>query len=457
MPKKKRGSKKDQAMKQNSNSRPSKKQKRGSPASLRSDENVNNTHTRFEQHSQSIAANDDFISLDFGDLPTTDVGDISNSRKRKRLQDDDNDDSEDITMFPWLPFRRSGSSSPRPSVKKILEDEATSLLAYLEPTKAEVRIREYLIHKIRTVINDIEPDVEVEVFGSFSTNLYLPNSDIDVVVQGDLRLRPIARALERSNVCSNPQVIEKASVPVIKFEDSLTGLKVDITLDSDSGINSAKCINKMLRDQPGLRPLTLLVKLFLSLRKHNEVFTGGLGGYAIVCMVMSFLQMHPKVASGEIDPVANIGTLLLEFFQLYGISFQMEELGICVLNRGSYYGKSRNIRSKNGKPVFTIRDPMDRNNDLGMKSYNAIYISKAFKSAYMVMTQRAFELEKMLSQNMLNPNNPNGLQLSIFSRVFYIPRDMANLREAMTDIYTNHLWVNDEAASSFNWETSELP
>ena len=63
-------------------------------------------------------------------------------------------------------------------------------------------------------------------------------------------------------------------------------------MDSDSGINSANCINMMIRQQPALRPLTLLIKLFLSLRKHNEVFTGGLGGYAIVCMVMNFLQVN---------------------------------------------------------------------------------------------------------------------------------------------------------------------
>ncbi|KAG2222174.1 hypothetical protein INT45_007191 [Circinella minor] len=410
----------------------------------------------------SLSANDDFISLNFDDLSTADTGadslNINNSRKRKRLQDeeDDNDNQPDLSLFPWFPFKRSGTSSPRPSVKKILENETSSLLAYLEPTKAESRMREYLIHKIRTVVKEIAPFAAVEVFGSFSTNLYLPNSDIDIVIQDKLRLSPIARALERAGVCSNPLVIQKASVPVIKLEDSLTGIKVDITLDSNSGIKSANCINKMIRQQPGLRPLTLLIKLFLSLRKHNEVFTGGLGGYAIVCMVMNFLQMHPKVAAGEIDPLENIGTLLLDFLQLYGISFQMEDLGISVNKKGSYYGKSRYIKSKNGKPIFAIRDPMDRENDLGMKSYNAMYICKAFRSAYMLMTHRAFELEKMLSKNMLNPNQSNGIQLSILSKVFYIPRDMEQLRETMIDVYSNHLWSGEEAAESFDWDDSEL-
>ncbi|KAI9495199.1 hypothetical protein BDB00DRAFT_900208 [Zychaea mexicana] len=332
-----------------------------------------------------------------------------------------------------------------------LENETASLLAYLEPTKAEVTMRKYLIHKIRLVIDNLYTDTKVEVFGSFNTNLYLPNSDLDLVVQGNARLRYLARELERAGICSNPQVIEKASVPVIKFEDSLTGLKVDITLDSDSGINSANCIHAMIRQQRGLRPLTLLVKLFLALRRHNEVFTGGLGGYAIVCMVMSFLQMHPKIAAGEIDPLANMGTLLLDFLQLYGVAFQMEDLGISVVNKGSYFAKTRNVRSRNGKPVYTIQDPMDSDNDIGAKSYNAVFIIRAFKSAYMLLTHRAFELEKMFSQNMLNPNQRNDLQRSILCKVFYIPKDMALLRENMTEVYLNRLWEEEDAASSFDW------
>lgn len=47
--------------------------------------------------------------------------------------------------------------------------------------------------------------------------------------------------------------------------------------------------------------------------------------------------MHPKVASGAIDPMENLGVLLLDFFQLYGINFSMEDCGIDVTGDGSYY------------------------------------------------------------------------------------------------------------------------
>lgn len=40
------------------------------------------------------------------------------------------------------------------------------------------------------------------------------------------------------------------------------------------------------------RSLVLLVKAFLAQRGMNEVFTGGLGSYSIICLVISFLQVR---------------------------------------------------------------------------------------------------------------------------------------------------------------------
>lgn len=71
----------------------------------------------------------------------------------------------------------------------------------------------------------------------------------------------------------------------------MTKLKVDIILNSTSGIDSANMIQSMMKKYPGVRPISLIVKYLLALRNMNEVFTGGLGGYAVVCLVVSFLQV----------------------------------------------------------------------------------------------------------------------------------------------------------------------
>ena len=73
-------------------------------------------------------------------------------------------------------------------------------------------------------------------------------------------------------------------------------------------------VETVLVDHGVARSLVLLVKAFLNQRGMNEVFTGGLGSYSIICLVVSFLQVrlhflilatcahtHPIAASEDPD------------------------------------------------------------------------------------------------------------------------------------------------------------
>ncbi|KAI9311760.1 hypothetical protein BX666DRAFT_1992158 [Dichotomocladium elegans] len=404
---------------------------------------------------QDIANSDDFISLDFGEEKEKESRQAKRSRmreeqktrKRKRHEIDQDEDLEGIESFPWVAQLPSQYDAPL-DVCKIFDTEVRSLVRYLDPTPAERFLRDFLVYRIRTALENRFKGSKVEVFGSYATDLFLPNSDIDIVVQGqNLQLFKVAAVLEYEGVCNKPQVISQAMVPVIKFEDTLTKIKVDIVLNSMSGVDSARCIRKMMAKQPGLRPLSLLIKHFLAMRNLNEVFTGGMGGYAIVCMVMSFLQMHPKIRNHLIEPENNLGTLLVEFFQLYGVSFNVDTVGIDVSGNGSYYPK-RFSRSRNGDPVFAIRDPMDPHNDIGMKSYNAIKVIKQFRYAYISMTTRFFDLhERRNSHRKFFPQKD--IHLSILSRAFSIPPEMMELRQHIDCVYRDRAWEEIDGADAF--------
>lgn len=69
------------------------------------------------------------------------------------------------------------------------------------------------------------------------------------------------------------------------------------------------------------------------------MFSGGLGSYALTSLIVSFLQLHPKIQSGEIKQEENLGILLIEFFELYGKRFQYDTVGISVRGKGSYFRK----------------------------------------------------------------------------------------------------------------------
>ncbi|KAL7333564.1 Poly(A) polymerase [Mucor circinelloides] len=380
--------------------------------------------------------------------------------KRKRGDDDDTDDYDDsLFCYPWMDLMGSNRLRQPLSAIRLLQREVTCFVQYVEPTRIEIKLREYLVHRIRTSVQAKWPSATVSVFGSFSTTLYLPNSDIDLVVQfppsTQLRLRNLASTLVQDDICRDPQVIEHASVPVIKFADTMTNLKVDIILNSTSGLDSADEINDMIARYPGLRPISLIVKHLLALRGHNEVFTGGLGGYAIVCLVVSFLQMHPKVASGAIDPMQNVGVLLLDFFQLYGLNFNLDETGVDVRGKGSYYDKS-GISCRNGRAVFSIKDPLDASNDIGMKSYNSSLVIRAFKYAYLSMTDKAFAMETELRRNHYKKLNDKTLEnhkrASILSSFLYISTDFMKQRQLMNDVYDEKRWEGQTAAKTFSFE-----
>ncbi|KAL9546783.1 hypothetical protein MBANPS3_006491 [Mucor bainieri] len=380
--------------------------------------------------------------------------------KRKRDDDTDADDGDDsLLCYPWMDLMGSNRLRQPLSAIRLLQREVTCFVQYVEPTRIEIKLREYLVHRIRTAVQAKWPSATVSVFGSFSTTLYLPNSDIDLVVQfppsTQLRLRNLASTLVQEDICRDPQVIENASVPVIKFADTMTNLKVDIILNSTSGLDSAKEINNMLVKYPGLRPISLVVKHLLSLRALNEVFSGGLGGYAIVCLVVSFLQIHPKVASGAIDPMQNLGVLLLDFFQLYGLNFNLDDTGIDVRGEGSYYDKS-GIICRNGRAVFSIKDPLDASNDIGMKSFNSSLVVRAFKYAYLSMTDKAFAMESELRHNKYKKLNDRTLEshkrASILSAFLYISTDFMKQRQLMNDVYDEKRWESQKAAKTFSFE-----
>ena len=189
-------------------------------------------------------------------------------------------------------------------------------------------------------------------------------------------LYALANALKRAGITSHVTIIAKAKVPIVKFVTTHGRFRVDISINQPNGLISGQIISGFLNDMipsssssirsssPGqskaLRGLVLITKAFLSQRSMNEVYTGGLGSYAIVCLAVSFLQMHPKIRNGEIDPERNLGVLIVEFFELYGNLFNYEEVGISVRGGGLYFNKrQRGWYDVAKRSLLSIEDPVD--------------------------------------------------------------------------------------------------
>lgn len=65
-----------------------------------------------------------------------------------------------------------------------------------------------------------------------------------------------------------------------------------------------------------------------------------MGSFVLVSIVVSFLQMRERTARYRGASLTyNLGALLLEFFALYGGSFNFVHTGVSVTSGGSYFQK----------------------------------------------------------------------------------------------------------------------
>ena len=280
-------------------------------------------------------------------------------------------------LIPW--------HLPPPSLRSHLlrlHNEILSFWAFTRPTRLETRARAEAAQRLRSLVSAIWPGegVLVEVFGSSATGLALPGSDVDVVVRGATgggdaatRLRALAAALARSGVARDLQLITRARVPLVKYVDAASGLAMDASFDAEGGPAAARRAVAALGALPAARPLLSVLKASLAQRGLSEVYTGGLGSYALLVMVVAFLQGHRSrhgasgaggggggaeqgkqqqqqqqrnaaatttrggsssssssaAAASPLEPC--LGTLILDFCALYGRQLDYDKVGVRML------------------------------------------------------------------------------------------------------------------------------
>ena len=266
-----------------------------------------------------------------------------------------------------------------------LHNEIEDFSRWMRPTKEETMLRGCVVERIKRIVHQLWPTARVDIFGSFKTGLYLPTSDIDIVIFGEWSVAPL-RTLERrlidNNIAepSSIKVLDKASVPIIKLTDTLTKIKLDISFNTNNSIKSAEKISELLQQYPCLDKLVLVLKQFLLQRNLNEVFVGGLGSYCLTLMVVAKLQSCPRHRRGRLED-ENLGVLLIEFFEFYGVRFNYNNTGIRIHDGGSFFNKN-DIAEMKGS-MLCIEDPFQPGNDIARASYCMYIVKEAFKVAYL--------------------------------------------------------------------------
>lgn len=195
---------------------------------------------------------------------------------------------------------------------------------------------------------------QIYPFGSYKSGLYLPTADMDLVVCSPSFLRGGFKDFTTKNTLykfktmlmsqliadqGTIQVIAHARVPLVKYVDKLTGLKVDVSFDSLGGVDAIKVFQQWKEKYPAMPILVALIKHFLLMRGLNEPVNGGIGGFSVICLVVSMFQTMSEVQSRSLVPEHHLGQMFMAFLELYGLRFNYKRLAIATTGRIGYVRK----------------------------------------------------------------------------------------------------------------------
>lgn len=201
-----------------------------------------------------------------------------------------------------------------------------------------------VVERLKTFCRNQFGDAEVYPFGSYPSGLYLPTGDMDLAFLSDQFrqnnkpkynskqfLWKLKSLLASTKTTSGMiEVIAGARVPLVKFVDFKTQLKIDVSFENQTGIVAINTFLAWKRQYPAMPVLVTLIKQFLTMRGLNEPVNGGIGGFSIIALVVSLFQLHPEAQTMSQDTRHNMGKLLLTFLDFYGNHFEYENVAICL-------------------------------------------------------------------------------------------------------------------------------
>lgn len=364
------------------------------------------------EETSAVKENADFISLSLeGVTESQQLSPRGQKRKEGETGAELNDKLQDMWLpngensTPWLDSNSSGTSN----VGLRLHKEIVDFYNFVKPYEHEEIIRRDLIARVQKSINASSltnsKGVKIESFGSFAAGLYLPTADMDLVAistqfrrhrtrifcQSKNQMYALKRHLEATGIAppDGVVVIWKAKVPIIKYTDKLTGIRVDISFENDSGLMANKTFQEWKQQYPAMPVIVILIKQMLAMRGLNEVFHGGIGGFTVISLVVSMMQLMPEIQTMNVTPGLYYGDLLLNFLELYGKKFDVRATGISLQPPG-YFDKTKNpnICKRQNPRTLTIIDPNNSSNDISGGSRNIEDVLDCFHRAHSEIQRR---------------------------------------------------------------------
>ena len=279
----------------------------------------------------------------------------------------------------------------------------------MRPTAEEERMRADVVARLGALVRELWPAAEMALYGSCVTGTCLPMSDVDVVVAVDTPYPPLpvlGTALRDRFAGSAVDELPAARVPLIKLRDAVSRLTVDISFNSQNGPRNSSVVCRLLARHRDARPLIFVLKYLLYYHALNEVYTGGLGSYALTLMVVAHIQRQQQLqlqqaqaqqqqAQQQAQPAADLGALLVSFLRFYGLELDYERHGVALRGEdgagSTLFAKRERGWLDDEKPyLLALEDPSDPENDVGRGAFRILAVRQLFRDAYEQLTAVPF-------------------------------------------------------------------
>lgn len=310
---------------------------------------------------------------------------------------------------------------------KCLQKDLTDYQAYVREIISHKRPTiDEIINNIQQAVDEINSDYKVNLYGSYSTGLCLPWSDIDVVLINqtehhveDYMLSKLYMKLTSKPWIKSHKFIETTNIPIIKLvSNDIFQFHIDISVQCDKhfGLKCVELVKSYLQTYSVLEPIVLALKTLLNNGNLNNPYTGGLSSYGLILMVVSFIQSELDSNKFNSKSPTILGETFINVLGHYGIAFDFTKYVIItypinndlVDDKDNFYSFGQNMHE------LIIVDPLNKQNNVAKSTFQYMNIKMAFMIAFMVAKE---DCECGCHYDILQ-NKPLGIEHCILKRIF---------------------------------------
>ena len=326
---------------------------------------------------------------------------------------------------------------------KILNKDLIDYQKYItEKIRKKIPLISNLINEIKSTVNQLTQDYDVQIYGSYANGLCMPWSDLDLVlVNKSLNINNSEN--NSGNIVNNENVLlepnnepqsdnasvantdstresvnqanqnnllmkiytilknkpwvkqlmfnENLSVKVLRIitREEYSEINIDISVENDKH-NGLKCVNLVksyLNEYTVLKPITIALKAILQSANLHNPNKGGLSSYGLILMVVSYIQSQKENFGLKNEPDL-CGKIFYGFLKHYGILFDFNKYLILTypINETNFANSDKEsyLNINQFSQEFIILDPLNNKNNVANASFQFMNLKMAFMIAFMV-------------------------------------------------------------------------